>query len=944
MCKVLAKVKAQHKTCLSELSTYSLCVTSQSSGETVIQAHAVPWRILVVPAAVCLPAGRSFCLLTACPADPVLQVPVRAPRRIPLSRPLGVTMVVLLRLLVLCWVFGRGRGDEKPEWFQDISIDLFESPGNFSVGGLFPINEITSNLIHREEPDDIHCDSLNENGLGLSLVMKFAVDEINGDAKLLPGVRMGFQIFDTCRQSSVIVKPTMLFLSKGTTNEVSVLCNYTEYSTRVMAVIGPQTSDMTSVIAKLFGFFLMPQISYAATSDRFSDKKLYPSFLRTVPSDRWQAEAIISLLKKFKWTWVAMVGSEDEYGKQGLRELSSLADQNSICVAYEALIPVYEDSGDVVREILQRINETEVSVVVVFSLYKPAIAFFTEVINRKMRAVWVGSTSWALHYQVTSLPNINTVGTMVVFADMTQKLDLLEDYAKELFSKLGKKREVRMQQDSPPPNTTKSSLFDPCPVCWNLSPDNISIMMTPLLQLTASSVYTAVYSVAHAMHRLLECNSTTCHKRADHNIYPWQLLEELKEISFEVGGEQFTFDNKGNPNFGYFVKTWYWQKDNVTFQNIGDFYQNLTINETLIKWHTPNSKVPMSTCSANCEPGQVRRVKGFHSCCFDCIECREGTFQNRTEDIQCTDCPKGQWSKQRSTNCTFPDYEFLSWTDPEALALLLVGVVLLTCQGAVGVLFLNHHGTPMVRASGGPLSILTLLSLMGGCASLVLFLGKPNNGACYLQQPLNAIFPTVTLSTILALSLQVVCVTEFPDQAVSHLDQLRGLGSWLLVLACCGVQAGFCGWFLQEGTSLSVYLATMEVKFVSMFLRCPVKPMLGFGLMQGFNGLLALVSFMCTFMAQKPAKQYNLARDITFSTLVYCVVWVVFIPIYTSLTGKNTSIIQVTAVLLSNMGLVAAFFFPKCHLLLTKPELNTAEYFHTFLEGTPPTPQEDQNQ
>ncbi|KAG9352932.1 hypothetical protein JZ751_017508 [Albula glossodonta] len=783
---------------------------------------------------------------------------------------LSLSLSAALVLLFLCWMFGRSCNGQTPQWFQDISTALFHSPGNFSIGGLFPINELTSNLSQREEPDDIHCDRTSEYGLGLSLVMKFAVDEINGNSKLLPGVRMGFQIFDTCRQSAVIVKPTMLFLTKDSSQEISVMCNYTEYSTRVMAVIGPQTSEMTSVIGKLLGFFLMPQISYRATSDTFSDKRLYPSFFRT-------AEAIIELLKKFNWNWVAIVGSEDEYGKKGVQELSSLAAQNSICVAYEALIPVDSDATRALEEILKRIKEANVSVVVLFSVYKQVKQFFTDVIDQNMTAVWIGSTSWALHKEITTLPDIQNVGTILVFADMTQELVLLNEYAKELFSKLGKEREVRMRQSEAPSNTTASpSLFNPCPMCSDLSSDNISIINNPFCQHTASSVYGAVYSVAHAMHRLLECNSTMCRKRADHNVYPWQ--------------------------------------------------------------------VPTSTCSSNCEPGQVHRVKGFHSCCFDCIDCREGTFLNSTKDIQCTDCPKGQWSTIRSTNCTFPTYFFLSWSCPESLALLLAGVVLLICQGAAGILFFHHRRTPLVRASGGPLSALTLLSLMGGCACIVLFLGTPNDGVCYLQQPLNALFPTITLSTILALSLQVICVTEFPDQAASHLAHLRGPGSWLLLLASCGVQAGLCGWFVQEGTSLSVHVTTMEVKFVKKFLRCPVEPMLGFGLMQGFNGLLALVSFMCTFMAQKPARQYNLARDITFSTLVYCVVWVVFIPIYTGLTDKDKSITQVIAILLSNVGLLASFFFPKCHLLLTNPDLNTPDYFHTFLEGTPPTSQEEQEQ
>lgn len=97
-------------------------------------------------------------------------------------------------------------------------------------------------------------------------------------------------------------------------------------------------------------------------------------------------------------------------------------------------------------------------------------------------------------------------------------------------------------------------------------------------------------------------------------------------------------------------------------------------------------------------------------------------------------------------------------------------------------------------------------------------------------------------------------------------------------------------------------------------------------------------------MAAKPLHQYNLARDITFASLIYCVIWVTFIPIYIGLKTKNRSIVHVSFTLASNFGLVAAYYFPKCYLLLRKPELNTAEHFCTFLEGVPASQEEEEPQ
>ncbi|KAJ7999059.1 hypothetical protein DPEC_G00211470 [Dallia pectoralis] len=805
---------------------------------------------------------------------------------------------MVVTLLVLCWVLGTGCGQNDPAWFQNITTNLFNSSGDILIGGLFPINELTSNLSQRLKPDSVVCDRVSRFGLGMALVMKFAVDEINANGKLMPGIRLGYELFDTCSQAAVIVKPTLYLLTQGSSGELAVMCNYTEYVTRSVAVIGPFTSEMALVIGQLLGFFLMPLVSYGATSDMFSDMNLFPSFLRTVPTDKRQVEAMVNLLTYFQWNWVAVVASDDEYGSNGQTQFYSLATDRQICVAYKGTIPVYSDPEPVVIDMLDNIIDNNVEVVVVFSLSQPAKAFFTEVIKRKVKAVWLASDDWALQPDVSSLPDIQTVGTIIGFTAQNQNLTLLTPYMRVLLSRI---REEALNRPAAGPKTDPALMMAQCPECWNLSPDNMSLVTEPRVQMTAFSIYAAIYSVAHALHKLLMCDANSCQRDIRSPIYPWQ--------------------------------------------------------------------APESTCSFECQPGQVRRVKGFDSCCYDCIDCLPGTFQNNTTDcfeferrsspvhvsastfvrllflqvdIQCTRCVEGQWSLVRSTNCAKPTFDFLNWDQPETLGLLLAMVLLLSCQTAVGVLLLHHWGSPLVRASGGPMGGVALLGLMGGCACLLLFLGQPGDVVCRLQLPLTSIFHTISLSTILGISLQIMYMTEFRENAPSHVETLRGPGGWLLVLACSGVQAGLCGYYIQQGPSLSQYLARMDVTFVTLFLQCPVDPMLGLGLMQGFNVLLALVSFMCTFMAMRPLRQYNLARDITFASLTYCMVWGVFIPIYIGLDVKDRTIVQVSVSLLSNLGLVASYYMPKCYLLLKRPELNKTEHFCTFLEGAPVIPVTEQ--
>lgn len=95
------------------------------------------------------------------------------------------------------------------------------------------------------------------------------------------------------------------------------------------------------------------------------------------------------LMKEFNWNWVAVVGSEEEYGQQGVQQFSKIAQRMSLCVAYQGLIPVYTDPEPAVRTIIDNILATNVRVVIVFSLAEPAMVFFKEVSEAEFSTMWV---------------------------------------------------------------------------------------------------------------------------------------------------------------------------------------------------------------------------------------------------------------------------------------------------------------------------------------------------------------------------------------------------------------------------------------------------------------------------------------------------------------------------------------------------------------------------
>uniref|UniRef100_G1P3E8 Gamma-aminobutyric acid type B receptor subunit 2 n=1 Tax=Myotis lucifugus TaxID=59463 RepID=G1P3E8_MYOLU len=74
-----------------------------------------------------------------------------------------------------------------------------------------------------------------------------------------------------------------------------------KYGPNHLMVFGGVCPSVTSIIAESLQGWNLVQLSFAATTPVLADKKKYPYFFRTVPSDNAVNPAILKLLKHFQW-------------------------------------------------------------------------------------------------------------------------------------------------------------------------------------------------------------------------------------------------------------------------------------------------------------------------------------------------------------------------------------------------------------------------------------------------------------------------------------------------------------------------------------------------------------------------------------------------------------------------------------------------------------------
>ncbi|XP_049994214.1 G-protein coupled receptor family C group 6 member A isoform X3 [Alexandromys fortis] len=230
------------------------------------------------------------------------------------------------------------------------------SPGHIMIGGLFAIHEkMLSSDDHPRRPQIQKCVGFEISAFLQALAMIHSIEVIN-NSTLLPGVKLGYEIYDTCTEVTAAVAATLRFLSKFNCSRETVTfqCDYSSYMPRVKAVIGAGYSEISMAVSRMLNLQLMPQVSYESTAEILSDKIRFPSFLRTVPSDFYQTKAMAHLIQQSGWNWIGLITTDDDYGRLALNTFAIQAAANNVCIAFKEVLPAFLSDSTI--EV--RINQT----------------------------------------------------------------------------------------------------------------------------------------------------------------------------------------------------------------------------------------------------------------------------------------------------------------------------------------------------------------------------------------------------------------------------------------------------------------------------------------------------------------------------------------------------------------------------------------------------------
>ncbi|XP_065657034.1 metabotropic glutamate receptor 3 [Hydra vulgaris] len=764
---------------------------------------------------------------------------------------------------------------------SNVSLRHFTN-ATFFIGGIFPIYHLQNESY-----------TLNEGAILWVSSMMLAIQEINENNNILPGIKIGYDIRDSRNDVFCACQHVLDFLLNKSINPIMI------------GVIGPASSSLSVAVSTLLLPDYIPQISHSSTSMILSQRSVYRNFLRTVPPDVYQAKALLDLIDYFRWTYISLFASDDEYGRFGLEEVRKAATEKNICFSVEQLFgaSIQDEEVDEVLESIKRNSR----IVILWCDSHNAIKIISKSLERGLQDInWIGTESWG-----------NDIVTMLKqYSFLTHNIFVLrlkEYNIKNLHDEIHNANVAsKINCDNPWYNEFLSKHTKDCP-------ELIPSLSTMLSKRKTTQVFSAVYALAYGLHSYLNCSFTTCVTSSERINY--QLLyKHVVNTSFFVPASNYSvrFDINGDFSLSAYE---YILVDQISFTEFGtwEYHFNkpatIDINRSKISWK--NISTPKTVCSTSCYPGTYRLNSTESKCCWFCTRCKKGYITRSMNEYECKKCPLTTLENLNQTQCNNLTEVRLKIYSTTGIIIIVGSLLGVFFTIVVFIFYLFNWNNPIVKGANREMSCIQLFSLKFLFLFSFLFFEKPTPMLCMLRSSLFGFLFTTILAFVVVKTYRLVRVFNGRFTKVSKYleNKFQVFFSFLLVFIQTSTVVI---WHIYHPTNIQTIPDSNRNNY---YLVCDnEKPL--FWISLTYFCILAIVSGYMAFRARKLPENFNETQYIAYAMFTVCVFWFTYIPIHFSVDPHESIVAFLCINLLSCYSMLITLYGKKISYVLYYSKLN----------------------
>ncbi|KAK8383396.1 hypothetical protein O3P69_019049 [Scylla paramamosain] len=403
-----------------------------------------------------------------------------------------------------------------------------------------------------------------------------------------------------------------------------------------------------------------------------------------------------------------------------------------------------------------------------------------------------------------------------------------------------------------------------------------------------------------------------------------KLLSYLRKVTFTgLSGDRFKFDDNGDGparyNIIHFKQV---SQGRYTWTTVGTFIEGkLRLNMSELQFKLEEQQPPSSVCSLPCLTGQAKKYVEGESCCWHCFNCSTYQIVNPRDETQCLNCAWGALPDADHLRCNpIPEVYIRpdSWWAIGAMAFSSAGVVV---TGMVVWVFIRHHDTPVVRASGRELSFVLLSGVFLCYAITFVLVLKPSTVVCTVQRFGLGFCFAVIYSALLTKTNRIARIFNAGKKTTKRPSLISPRSQ--LCICSCGISV--------QVVVTSVWCVVSPPRAVhhyllreDNFLVCAASINASYVIAFAYPIGLIIVCTVYAVLTRKIPEAFNESKHIGLTMYTTCIIWLAFVPIYFTTANSVELRFTVTSVTVSLSATVAlvCLFTPKLYIILLHPERN----------------------
>ena len=790
--------------------------------------------------------------------------------------------------------------------------------GDIMLGGLFSVHRPA------DQPGS-QCGELHLRELGRMQAMIFAIERINNDTSLLSNISLGYDIRDYCGNLSKAARLVYKLLTVDTCVNV---CQNATRKKAIISLIGPYESSTALFIGGILRMLNFSSISGSATSAELSSLA-YDHIFRTAPSDQFLAKAMVDLVTHFNWSYVAVVGLDNSYGRNGAWAVASesTSRKSSFCIALTRFVR-HESLNRSISNIVRQLKQMDNVKVVILWLYgNYQSKFLAEVKRQNLTGrVWIFSEA-----PLTS--------TLTVEGILESSLGFaLHEFSDSGFKEYLKDRLVKEKDNRSFPEWNDSTSE-----IWKLLRSKKCVhrqikqcsndLIKKIYNANVPCIIDAVYAVAHALDIFYRNSShnETKDRRKLQIAYSSDVQKLLGRVSFHGLTGKIKFDRFGDRASAYydifsFEKVSNGDVESIKMVRKGE-WNNSKRNETslifheALNWTTTSGRPPKSECSERCPPGTR---KSFTSpCCWQCLPCLGGTISPSAGSESCSECPIGTMSNQAKTECVALPSANISYSSASGIVILTFAtlgvVVTLLCLAALH----KFWNSPIVKASNRELSLVLLLAILSLLSLAFIDVSVSTNTICMIIYPLRYLTYNFCLSILLVKALLISSAFRVPILTSLEFTSLPNKAQVGIVIASLTpLLSVLLPWMLLDPPSKKEHIHPKRYTFNECKAYSSSVGKSLFLVTCFYIFFQMLLSSFCAFKIRNIPENFSEAKRIAFSTYIFLFSLLCYHPVELCLDGWYVTVVDCVATLLSAYGFLCCLFLPKMYILFFRQEMN----------------------